>query len=149
MINKTLTLLIVCDGHGGDKCANFAISHFPDQVEQLIKLHGTTRVLEHALTATVDAWDMKCFANPPPINDKSRARIFKNIDIKQYEQHGFGSGSTLVACLVDTAYNEMYAISLGDSRADWQFGQTVDQTIHPLRIKQISKSFKKCHLADD
>ena len=138
-LSDTLTLLTVCDGHGGYRCADFAINWFPNQVRDLLRdMSPNEAILKRALTSTIDAWDALSFKGKPPSSQEDLDDMFDNGLV---QDHGIGSGTTLVACLIDTENNMMYTISLGDSRADWQFGETVDQKLNPEYLKTLENKF--------
>lgn len=141
-----LTLLTVCDGHGGHRCAAFAKQWFPDEVVKLLD-SGTTeiaQVLSKALAKTVEAWDMLCFdGKKAPTTGKELEQMKKQGCL----DGGLISGTTLVSCLIDAQDNEMYTISLGDSRADWQFGQTRDQKIDKDRINHLKARFPNLRIS--
>ena len=145
-ITDTVTLLTVCDGHGGYRCAEFAIHWFPNHVHDLYMQalhdhHGRydnkTEILTEALTSTVEAWDRICLAGPAPTSQNKADALFKNLT----QGPGAGSGSTLAACLIDTVTEKMYTISLGDCRVDWQSDRTLDQKIDANHLAAIKPFF--------
>src|SRR6185295_19056165 len=65
--NKHLTLLIVCDGHGGQAAANWLIDCFPiylcDTVTKAKSSDKYGLLMKQTLERCVQEWDKMCFGD--------------------------------------------------------------------------------------
>jgi serine/threonine protein phosphatase PrpC len=119
-----LYLFVVCDGHGGARCSTYTIEHYVQEVKkQLYKSEDTGDygpVLAKALQEVVRTWDDCCFGHGVRdmiVDDRSKADIFKSIDLHEYESNGLDSGTTLTSIIYNAKTRRVDMCNLGDSRS--------------------------------
>jgi serine/threonine protein phosphatase PrpC len=117
--------LLICDGHGGDKCSKFISNSIAHQ----IKGNGPTKMSAAQLKTMVKniiiKWDQQCFhelkIQQMPTTEQERQEIFKNErKTNNYIQKGLSSGTTLELAHLDVEQGVGTVIHIGDSRAVWK-----------------------------
>jgi serine/threonine protein phosphatase PrpC len=161
---NNLLLIVVVDGHGGSKCADFVIDRFPEALEKTIlncKSDGVTQYttfMHQALNTCVEEWDFKCFGNEgAKIQTKeTRKQFFAKRDVTKWKQDELESGCTLCTALVDLTKREIHILNIGDSRAAWccdekLIGETVDHSVKNQMdpIKNFDFEYGDGYLEDD
>lgn len=127
-----LYLFLVCDGHGGDRCASYCIREYPKAVAEILRARGelvpdVASVLRDAVQVVVSGWDDECFGpgRRADVRDAAtRAAFFESIDPGEYEANGKDSGCTLTGFVYDAAGRRIYMVNLGDSRTAVYFPRT-------------------------
>jgi len=100
---KTCYLIILCDGHGGDKCSKFIIQILPKLIEQKIKLlsHNYSNLLiELYINELMDDLD-KLFSQ---LNDKSGSTCVIGLFI---DNDLYISNTGDSRCIIGNTYNEL------------------------------------------
>jgi serine/threonine protein phosphatase PrpC len=140
-------LLTVCDGHGGESCAQFAIEKFPNYFQQ--SLHHTRKTaasaMKWSLKKTSTEWDRISLGKRGyPKNENQKKKIFEKLDKKHFETKQLGSGTTLLACYLNLQDRKATVLNLGDSRAQWQLKNLVCATKdHVPELGDLSNEFHK------
>ncbi len=161
---KNLTLIVVCDGHGGQKASDMLVSRYPEVLKQFFKnCKGITTnyaaLMGQALEQCVQEWDKHCFGSDlSSIVDKaSKKKYFKEKrDQKRWKDDDLESGSTLCVVLFDQVSRKLYLLNLGDSRACWFIGEkligcTVDHSVPKVMtpIKNFPFKYGNGRIEDD
>ncbi len=161
---KNLTLIVVCDGHGGQKASDMLVSRYPEVLKQFFKnCKGITTnyaaLMGQALEQCVQEWDKHCFGSDlSSIVDKaSKKKYFKEKrDQKRWKDEDLESGSTLCVVLFDQVSRKLYLLNLGDSRACWFIGEkligcTVDHSVPKVMtpIKNFPFKYGNGRIEDD
>lgn len=144
--NNHLTLICVCDGHGGSAACDMLIARYPKLLADIIlecnKEKKYTQLMAAALKKCVEEWDTTCFGDALPTIKKQsdKEKFFKTRNAKMWEEKGYESGATICAVLIDMQERKLNILHLGDSRATWLcndeklIGSTVDHSV-PLVMK--------------
>jgi serine/threonine protein phosphatase PrpC len=117
-------LVVVCDGHGGARCANFVSQIYPMYFEHIKKSKPTKLVktwLKQALVKTIEQWDDICFnCEKKPTSPRATKAYFDNVPDSYYESQ-FDSGTTLSVLYIQKTKRKYHILNLGDSRvvAGW------------------------------
>jgi serine/threonine protein phosphatase PrpC len=113
-------LVVVCDGHGGARCANFAAQYFPKYFTHIRRSKPHQRVkswLTTALSKTCEYWDNVCFRSlGVPVSETQIQNFFDTQDYAAYQDKQYDSGSTLLAVYFHKRNNTFHILNLGDSR---------------------------------
>lgn len=126
--NKDWTLIVVCDGHGGQAAVNYLIQSFPKELSNLFIKHVKTdtvkdisRRMEQAFELCVKNWDEKCFGDKLPtiVNQATKEEYYKNRPEEYWQNNDLESGCTIVSVLINLRDNYLHVLNVGDSRAAW------------------------------
>lgn len=116
---KETVLAIVCDGHGGDTCAEYTSK----RVQEVMHEAKGTLDLKEAIITVADEWKHKCLkklkAKAMPKTQKERKAIFDKAGDAFYK-NGFTSGTTIVATMLNVYEKTGQVVYVGDSRAVWK-----------------------------
>ena len=137
---SNLVLVIVCDGHGGQKAADFLLKRFPEVLVGFLtscpNSTNYTTLMGQALEQCVSEWDKHCFEDQynSIIGVVERHKYFQSRDVKRWTKEELESGATLCAALFDSSSRKLFVLNLGDSRACWYIGDkligsTVDHCV--------------------
>lgn len=132
-------LLTVCDGHGGDQCAQFTIARWDKYVLTLMRQNPRMRPLtamKTSLKTIVKEWDGKCFPRTYPKNKEQSRVFFESVD-ESYEKRGCTSGTTIASAYVDLTAMKVHVLSLGDSRVVWKLDDVVGATFDHKPDKEL------------
>ena len=121
--------LVVCDGHGGEKCSEFVHARFAEVVEA--RWPATREALHETVIAVAREWDERCLVamglQPVPSNwprtAEEREDFFALPLAGQYEDDGYMAGTTFVCVLVDMRSEQVLVANVGDSRAIYWSGR--------------------------
>ncbi len=144
-----LTLLVICDGHGGKTAAIWLVDRFGMILKDLIAKDEEkkyTALMSMALSKCVEEWDRKCFGSHVITNDTEKRQFFagrNTKELKNWNDNELESGSTICACLIDINDRILHILHLGDSRVTWicegkLIGSTVDHSV-PVIMQPIDK----------
>ncbi len=144
--NKHLTLVYVCDGHGGHKAADFLTDRYETVFTEIIhrcdNYGNYTVLMAQALEQCVQEWHFKCFGTVQFKVDADKETFFAKRDNKKWAEEQLESGTTFCAVLIDIKERKLNIVNLGDSRAAWicnynkLIGATVDHSV-PLKMDPI------------
>lgn len=114
--------MVVCDGHGGERAARFAVHRI---TQALRTLDRNSWDLVGVIQSVSTEWDRQCLerlgAREYPRNAADRAALFANASLTAaYESEGWSSGTTVVAVLLDVINKRGVMANLGDSRGVWK-----------------------------
>ncbi len=138
-----LTLLVVCDGHGGKAAAIWLVDRFGEVLQDLVIKNPAnkkyTLLMKEALEKCVDEWDTKCFGDQlSKIKNKDDKKQFfqsrSSKEVSRWQDNELESGSTICACLIDLSERMLHILHVGDSRVTWicdkkLIGSTVDHCV--------------------
>lgn len=144
--NKHLTLVYVCDGHGGYKAAEFLNARYETVLCELLtkcdSYSNYTVLMSQAFTVCVQEWDRSCFGNIKFEKHADKVAFFAQRDNKKWTEEQLESGTTFCAALIDSKERRLNILNIGDSRAVWicnydkLIGSTVDHSV-PLVMEPI------------
>lgn len=121
--------LVVCDGHGGERCSEFVHARFAEVVRT--RWPETGESLRALVVSVAREWDEQCLqamglqpvvANWPRTAEE-REDFFALPRAVQYEEDGFMAGTTFVCVLVDMRTEQVLVANVGDSRALYWSGR--------------------------
>ncbi len=137
-----LSLLVVCDGHGGKSAAIWLVDHFEPELREIVDKTDDkkyTIMMRDALANCVDKWDRICFGEHlAKINtQQDKVKFFADrtaSEMKRWQENELESGTTICAAIVDKKERFLHILHLGDSRATWicdkkLIGSTVDHCV--------------------
>jgi serine/threonine protein phosphatase PrpC len=126
-------LAVVCDGHGGARCANFAVQYFSEYFTHIRRSNPTRRVktwMSMALSKTCKYWDRVCFdSTDAPVSQSEIKHFFDSRDEDLYGKRQLDSGSTFLALYLQKNNNSYHILNLGDSQimfgkeGNWNFSK--------------------------
>lgn len=112
--------MILCDGHGGSRCAEFVCKSLSKMVQKL-----KTWEIDEAIATVSKKWDkmcmteLKCRVYPKTLEDRTQA--FKHVQPEsKYFQDELHSGTTVVVCIMDPIAKLGIMANVGDSRGIWK-----------------------------
>ncbi len=161
---QNLTLVIVCDGHGGQKASDMLVKRFPDVLKSFFQsCKGITTnyagLMGQALEQCIQEWDKHCFGSDLSsiVDKQSKKKYFKEKrDHKRWKEEDLESGSTICCTLFDQVSRKLYILNLGDSRACWFIGEkligsTVDHSVPKIMtpIKHFPFKYGNGRIEDD
>lgn len=113
--------LIICDGHGGRRAADFASKRLVELV-QLFKPDEWD--LHKAIATASQEWDKLCMKKLNirvfPTSVEKRQEAFAQCNREVYYGEGWHSGTTVVCVLLDVFQKRGMMANLGDSRGMWK-----------------------------
>lgn len=143
-------LLLLCDGHGGDVCVDFVMKQFPVVFEkELQSKKSMSQVLKDVVRQMHEQWSARTLGSSDRYLLKTKnvkqeqAEIFKHIKWEHFQQAGFDSGTTLLACVLDTSKGLLYICHLGDSRAVVSSGSGVWASLDHAVPKKLTVETKE------
>lgn len=113
--------VVVCDGHGGSRCAQYAVENIITKVNALKPNEWNIgKIIEDVS----NAWDKICLtalnAKRIPESVEERAALFTKASAANYYNEQLHSGTTVVACIIDVRKKAGVMANLGDSRGIWK-----------------------------
>lgn len=126
-LSKNRILMVVCDGHGGSRCAKYTCHAFCEHMSKY-----PDEDLETCLGQVSHSWDNMCLTRLKgdyPQTVEEREELFRKVPTSYYTDE-LHSGTTVVAVLLDLPNQRGHLLNLGDSRMLWK-----DYGVNRSRLK--------------
>lgn len=115
------TLLVLCDGHGGDRASKFVVREMTRTRKW--PRGGTREEVQNLLKTVIARWNRWCFKHlrveRVPSSPSRRREIFSSEVSQKVDRLNLDAGCTCVVALVDLRCRRVDLWNIGDSQAAW------------------------------